>query len=694
MKPIPRQSAARVARQAAAPVSGHEAATSGEEFNEALAQWFEETLLANYEAYGKRSTELDSKVKIYFAECARSHHYPCEEGLLERVQRLGEELLDENCADPLVVYYCGNVLHRLERPAEARPLLEESVTLLEDSDYPRRYAFYAARRLEWAAAEAPDPSSRRFVGGARKKMQYLGQAAGDPHFADGNQRFYLMDVLQVWDDPCANPPHADVLIEELDATADLDPWIEHVVKGLYHVGLAWEARGGGRASTVTAEGWKVFGEELETAETHLVAAHELHPEFPEAATAMIPVGMAGASELSPKEWFDRAVAAQFDYRPAYTKLIWALRPRWGGSHRAMYDFGLECLNTGRFDTDVPRYFLKVVWDIGSEMDDWRTVYRRPDTYRHMKVFFNGMLSEPSREAEWDYFRSVYGIFAWAGEEYEDARKRFDELGDKVDPTAFKEGSLDVDALIADVYFRTGPLEEEYLAAEALFEKNQPIEAIPVYEALSEKSTDNPHVRALLEKRMAALRMQKRFLDGQWIDILPDETFHGWEEKGGEWSFDADGSLKGTGRKTDDQLMLVGEFDVPDNYEIRGKVTASSFVGVVLGYTGSGSPKYVLFHLDSAREKVSLAKEYATSPIDRSKEIPETNRFHLQVWESEVTVYVNDEPVFVAEDVSELGSPRDGRIGIGALAYRAQGYSIQYHALEIRRLKEKPEKPEE
>jgi len=659
------------------------------EFNESVSKWFGETAAADYEAYGRRSPEWDAEVKTYLAEYSRSHVYPVEEGLLERLEQLGEELQGLGCSDPLVLYQCGAVLHRLERPAEARPLIEKSLALLEKSDYPRRYAFYAARRLEWVSAEAP---GSLLMGLGRRRIEYLGQAAADPNFADGNQRYHVMDVLPLWDDVCGNPSYADDLINELDATADVDPWIEHVVKGRYHVGLAWKARGGAYAYKVTAEGWEGFAKELAAAEEHLVAAHQLHPEFPEPAAIMIIIAMAGHSALSEREWFDRSVAAQFDYPPAYNNLLQALQPRWGGSHRAMYKFGVECLDTGRFDTKVPRFFLKVVWDIGSEMDDWRTVYQRPNTYRHMKVFFNGVLTEPSRKPEQDYFKSAYGIIAWAAEEYQDARKLFDELGDKVDLTAFREGSLDVDAVLGDVYLRTGTESEAYIAAEKLFDKSQSVKAISLYEGLGEEATDNPHIRALLQDRLATLKMKKRFLDGDWASIFPDGDLTGWEEKGGLWTFEDDGSLKATRRKADDAILLVSKCIIDDNYEIRAKVTVKSDVGVMLGYRGSRSPEYVLFNLDRARLGGLLAKEYEMSPIVHTiNAVPETSRFHLQVWGSQVTVYVNDEPVFVAEDVSELGSPRDGRIGIGALAYRAEGYSFQYHSLEIRRLTEKPKK---
>ena len=49
-------------------------------------------------------------------------------------------------------------------------------------------------------------------------------------------------------------------------------------------------------------------------------------------------------------WFDRAVAARFDYREAYMKYMYGLYPRWHGDRQALYDFAIECSENGRLDS--------------------------------------------------------------------------------------------------------------------------------------------------------------------------------------------------------------------------------------------------------------------------------------------------------------------------------------------------------
>lgn len=138
----------------------------------------------------------------------------------------------------------------------------------------------------------------------------------------------------------------------------VEPWLGLMVRGINEKKLAWEARGNKVASEVKEEGWKGFTEHLALSRKHLSDAHVLRPELPYAATEMIAVSM-GDNQDDPRMWFDRAVAAQFDYLPAYDALIGALMPRWRGSHEQMDAFGRECLATARFDTKVPTKYFEV-----------------------------------------------------------------------------------------------------------------------------------------------------------------------------------------------------------------------------------------------------------------------------------------------------------------------------------------------
>ncbi|VGO20245.1 TlpA family protein disulfide reductase [Pontiella sulfatireligans] len=145
----------------------------------------------------------------------------------------------------------------------------------------------------------------------------------------------------------------------LAADEKVPGFIQQLADGYAHAEEAWVARGTGWGSKVAEDGWMGFGEHLDEARASLVAVWEAHPELPEAPTKMVMVSMGKSVEPNEERmWFDRAVAAQFDYAGAYSQLAWALTPRWGGSIAALQSIGDEWLATGRYDTKVPmQYFI-------------------------------------------------------------------------------------------------------------------------------------------------------------------------------------------------------------------------------------------------------------------------------------------------------------------------------------------------
>src|SRR5262249_4269138 len=149
--------------------------------------------------------------------------------------------------------------------------------------------------------------------------------------------------------------------------------------------LAWQARGGGWASTVTPQGWAGFKEHLEKAAQHFSEAYKLGPQYPEAAAEMITVAMAGGAPdgETPRLWFDRAVKAQLDYLKAYQNYLFSLMPRWGGTHEQMYMFGRECLQTNRFDTFVPYEMLSAFESIYSDIGGDFDLFKSPGVYEDL-----------------------------------------------------------------------------------------------------------------------------------------------------------------------------------------------------------------------------------------------------------------------------------------------------------------------
>lgn len=157
------------------------------------------------------------------------------------------------------------------------------------------------------------------------------------------------------------------LLQEMAAAIEEhidDAWARETLLGAAQIAMAWSMRGHGRADTVTPEGWRGFGKHLLLARAHLLKAHAIAPDRPEAASYLIDVSRGGMppAGTTARDWFDRAVEAELDYLPAYESFARTVSIRWGGSEEQLDAFANECIETGRFDTRVPLMALEAyIW---------------------------------------------------------------------------------------------------------------------------------------------------------------------------------------------------------------------------------------------------------------------------------------------------------------------------------------------
>lgn len=416
------------------------------QYNREIVDWLKKYLWKDYKERGHQSPEFDSKVKSVLDNYAlyRLGIYDDEYGY--DIQTDLQNIINSGCSDPRLSYIFGNVLFRNGGAIErAKVIVNNSLNALEQSEYPAYHLYFAANKLIRIYEKAGCDDEEILDPLYQKKMRCLARAAADERFRDGNQRYYIDTFIYQFDSWGNYPRGLDKFMEEYEQLEDVDPWIDCMVRGRYHIAVGWEARGGGYANSVTEEGWEVFHRELSTAADYLMRAYELHPDYPEAATYMIHVRMTSAGELSEEEWFLRAVNGQFDYYLAYHMYLQALRPRWGGSHKAMLKFGTACLGTKRFDTQVPRVYLESLREIAADYTtggSWVKPFQKRGVYKKVQRYFESTLNSP-REGL-DYYRenSAYALYAWACGEFEDAREIINELGDDFIPEVSEELSIE------------------------------------------------------------------------------------------------------------------------------------------------------------------------------------------------------------------------------------------------------------
>ena len=250
-----------------------------------------------------------------------------------------------------------------------------------------------------------------------------------------------------------------------------------------------------------------FRAEFEEARKALTEAYEMHPEFPEPAGMMASLAMAVGDSAGVREWFDRAVAAQLDYEPAYQNVMWALRLGWGANDAILREFGLECLATKRFDTIVPSMFIRAVRSTGSEPDSWRDAYKVPGTYERLQECYEGYLAEPVNEPNWDRWKSDYAIAAWASAQYDDAKKLLEELGDRFDNTRYAAAGIPEYEVRIGIEAATGAFGRDVQTAEELFAEKKMKQAAPLFLSILDRNADNADLHDYLCRKLLGLGLE-------------------------------------------------------------------------------------------------------------------------------------------------------------------------------------------
>ncbi|MFH0980625.1 MAG: hypothetical protein V2A79_03685 [Planctomycetota bacterium] len=634
------------------PLPAGEGALTWRKCNRKKSAWQQATMAANYEKYGDRSDAWDSRVRTLVVKLA-DYYFGAADGTPvtgDEIAALSREIIDARCTDPLVFLVRGRTLFDNGEKEEARPYLGNALAGLEASQYPRRYLYHAARCVA-DLEKSPETVAT--------KMTYLAQAAADTDFRNGNQRHYMELFYQEFDRTGADrltPEAEETFFREFSRT-EAEPWIRLVVTAHQHSRKARRLRDDGRS--VGTEAWRVsMSEELRLAREDLVRAHTMHPEFPEAAALMIRVASVSDSRDEAREWFERAVAAHFDYMRAYENMGWVVRA--AESYRPAYDFAVECLNTKRFDTVVPDRFPEVVWDLRCNFEDAQDIYTKPGVYENLWSYLQGVLNEPTRASTHIRHKSWFVSIAANAGRYEDARKLLDELGGQVDLVALGGSGGKPQALIGEVRLRTGPFKDEFAKAEALWSADRSLEALPVYQAIYDKTADDPMARFCLDQRLAALRLKEAFLKGEWVGLSPPQDMAGWPAVLGTWEVEPDGTFKG-GQADPNKgawAMLACPLRPGPSYEIEGEMESSRGGALVLKH-GWRLNVFASFGMDVRGNGVWLGDGFARwgkSRVDPAwcyspkVSLGKVNRFRVQIRDSRITAHVNDEPVFYEREV--------------------------------------------
>jgi hypothetical protein len=467
---------------------------------------------------------------------------------------------ERGCDDPLVFRIFAATLAREQwNPAltqTAMRMLDE----LQERHYPPVHRAMLAGKILGVTgnAEAGDV--------AAALIESLAAAACAKEYQGIDRRFVLETVRGLLD---GVPGGLSQLAGKLRSRPDADPWLASVILGEVEIARGGRAQNSNRIVQMVGEPPQDPKSHWEAAREHLLKAWTLHRDYPEPAVLLMRLAEAGggAAEDTPRLWFDHAAAAQFDWTPAYTEMRQHLVNC--DDVDAIYAFGVECLKTGRYDTDVPWRFLVVLSDIQlvTKSDAY---WRRPEVYANLCEFFRKN-AQDTRNKNMDFFHSQEALLAYGAGHFQDARKALDKVGDRmVKHGVFLVNAGDVDLAIARTYALTGPLAVQVQAMEKADQAGQAEQAAQACRQMLATLDRADKGRPYLRDRLVTTQIEARCAAGEWTPVQPDTDLAGWSATVGQWSVDDKGGLVGKWNPSDPcAAMLLCHAKIGPNFELMG-----------------------------------------------------------------------------------------------------------------------------
>lgn len=203
--------------------------------------------------------------------------------------------------------------------------------------------------------------------------------------------------------------------------------VPHVGEAVLQTSVAWAARGGGYADTVTADGWQGFHQGLQRAEQSLVNAEATGDTDPHIYAAWMKVGM-GLTYARPRfdEMLEKSARIQPDYFPTYTARAYSLLPRWLGSYSDCERFASKVVEVTS-DTCGEAGYARIAYSLLPYHSADELLSQFGFAYTRLQASFDDLLVQ---YPEANNIRNAYSRFAVAARDRETAARLFEAIGDE------------------------------------------------------------------------------------------------------------------------------------------------------------------------------------------------------------------------------------------------------------------------
>lgn len=642
----------------------------------------------------------------------------------------GTQVVNAGSRDPIILSVTGYTLIVQGRHQEAREMLADAWERFDELGYPARCRVFPAMWLRTTAVQTIDePAINRWDDESMKALiEWMREEDLSPErlCLVWGQLHSLM-----WQPMRATVESRKRVYDALADDESIDPWMRHMLSGAYHYKLAWHERGKvedrpyreARRNVLedaeldssevkeaapdqdaedadgssTQQPQKTFAELLAISAESYRAAYDLRPDIPIAANRMIQVALHGGDSDSPRAWFDRAVAEQFDYMDAYAGMMRVLEPAYGGSNEALLAFGVECAETKRYDTNIPWVLLEVVETIDRTDRDAK-IWKRQEVYENCRTVLRGMAAEPNRSEERCYVyhhtwakNKLFAIAMRAGN-YVHARQSLEALDDVFSANLMYEEKIDISRQKYRVYALSGPGQEQVQEAEKLHDDLQQGAArLDRMTQLLQKARDldeHPRSRHYIRNLSQLVQLEREFYVGDWVALNFDENLSTWYNQFGAWDVVDQQTVFGGDMEHDRGTLLQQRAKFPGPYIVECNVdslfthAAQHGAGFMIGDYNNANPlqsKFLAFVADTHRNTVSFSTPYAF-PYVGNYQTPKQVRLRVKIADGYFELYADGHYIASARSDRVRTGPT---LAIGTPLWFIESGEVKYSDVRIR-----------
>lgn len=580
------------------------------------------------------------------------------------LSELGEAIVEKGSQDVLLRGYLGWA-YMVDRDYErAASLIASTLKEWDHSGYPtemQHVPLTGFTRMLRDLTSSPGDLWRIQLNLTDSLARYFNSRFEDATITEDLERAVYFEITEICGNVAMLGPVASRLPDLYRLRLEKSsPWLRSMVTAMQNKRWAWGARGHGFAYQVSPEEWQRFYEYSSKAVREWQKAIDLRPDYPEAYTEMIEISMATGRYGTPREWFKKAVAVQFDWIPAYHAYLMALTPRWGGSLSEIMQFGRECAATRRFDTNVPYFFLLAMHQINFEMGLTHEIWRVPGVFEQAIEVLEAFENEPAHDGELAiepsraYLATTRLMVAARAHRFDEFRQIYKSLDGQPDEIAMRAWHTQPPLILSELLAWSSParpfLEETRALLRADREKPSDEALLRAKDALERAiaHADDPMAKAFCSAFRNWVEWRLAFRTGGWVEVRFDEHLLSWWTMVGRWEREDERTVVGRSDYETGTVWAQLPYSPPPPVEIELEIeaevprTAFDLFGIGIRHPEShpmGSMDYLLgirYNTNEAEVRFDDSRKVAPAKLGRR------NLLKVQLADQHVVLWVNGE----------------------------------------------------